>query len=67
MIGESVQVTKGPNAVISYFHSFLERHGIGETHMRLHADNCSGQNKNNAMELKIDAHHREGYLGSLSM
>ena len=28
MIDESVQVTKGPNAVISYFHCFLERHGL---------------------------------------
>ena len=49
MIDESVQVTKGPNAVISYFHSCLERHGLGETHMNSHADNCSGQNKNNPM------------------
>ena len=28
-------------------HYFLQRHGLGETDVHLHADNCGGQNKNN--------------------
>ena len=38
---------KGANVVISYIHHFLETYGIGEQHLLLNADNCSGQNKNN--------------------
>ena len=30
-------------------HHFFEHHGIGETIAHLHADNCSGQNKNKYM------------------
>ena len=30
-------------------HHFFEVHGIGETDVHLHADNCVGQNKNNTM------------------
>ena len=40
---------KGANAVISRLHFFFEHHGLGEKHVHLHADNCSGQNKNNCM------------------
>ena len=29
-----------------YLHYFFENHGIGETDVYLHADNCCGQNKN---------------------
>ena len=35
--------------VISYVHRFLKTHSQGETKLLLHADNCSGQNKNNAL------------------
>ena len=35
--------------MISYLHHFLEVHGEGETELLLHADNCCGQNKNNAL------------------
>ena len=44
---ESVATGKGANAMISYVHDFLENHGAGETDVHLHADNCSGQNRNN--------------------
>lgn len=27
----------------------LENHGVGETHLQLHADNCVAQNKNNIL------------------
>lgn len=40
---------KGANAVISRIHFFFKHHGLGETEVYLHADNCCGQNKNNAM------------------
>ena len=30
-------------------HHFLNHHGFGETNLHLHADNCSGQNKNRFM------------------
>lgn len=30
-------------------HHFFEHHGFGETEVHLHADNCSGQNKNRYM------------------
>lgn len=46
-IPESVQVSKGANAIVSYLHFYFENHGIGETKLHLHADNCVAQNKNN--------------------
>ena len=30
-------------------HHFFDTHGFGETHVHLHADNCTGQNKNRFM------------------
>jgi len=39
---------KGANAVVSRIHFFYEEHGFGEE-VYLHADNCTGQNKNNCM------------------
>lgn len=47
LIDEAGAVGKGANATISYLHHFFARHGIGETDVHLHADNCAGQNKNN--------------------
>ena len=47
MIDEASDVGKGANTTISYVHHYFENHGLGETHVHLHADNCSGQNKNN--------------------
>ena len=40
---------KGANTVISQLHYFFDHHGLGEKEVFLHADNCTGQNKNNCM------------------
>ena len=47
LIDESVSAGKGANSVISYLHHFFSNHGLGESDVHLHADNCTGQNKNN--------------------
>ncbi len=46
---ESADSGKGANAVVSQLHHFFETHGLGESEVFLHADNCVGQNKNNCM------------------
>ena len=46
LIDEAGNVGKGVNATISYLHYFFANHGLGETEVLLHADNCCGQNKN---------------------
>ena len=43
---EAVNCGKGANSVISMLHHFLCTHNLGEATIHLHADNCSGQNKN---------------------
>ena len=40
---------KGANSIISMLHHFFEAHGLGESSVHLHADNCTGQNKNRFM------------------
>ena len=40
---------KGANAVVSRLDFFFDHHGFGEKDVFLHADNCTGQNKNNCM------------------
>ena len=40
---------KGANSIISMLHHFFEAHGLGESSVHLHADNCAGQNKNRFM------------------
>lgn len=40
LIDEAVSVSKGANAVVSYFHHFLENYGLGEKNLIVHADNC---------------------------
>ena len=47
LIDEASDVGKGANTTISSIHHFFQNHGLGEMHVHLHADNCSGQNKNN--------------------
>ena len=47
LIDEGMVITKAANAVISYLDHFFANYGIGEMHVHLHCDNCSGQNKNN--------------------
>ena len=36
-------------AVVRMLNYFFNHHGLGETTVTLHADNCTGQNKNNTM------------------
>ena len=47
LIDEASDVGKGANTTISYVHHYFQNHGLGETRVHLHADNCAGQNKNN--------------------
>ena len=47
LIDEASSSGNGANFVISLLHHFLATYGVGEAHLQLHADNCSGQNKNN--------------------
>lgn len=47
LIDEADNVGKGANATISLVHHYLQSHGHRVKHLKLHADNCVGQNKNN--------------------
>lgn len=49
LIDEASDVGKGANTVISFLHHFFQHHSLGEVDVGLHADNCVGQNKNNAV------------------
>ncbi len=49
LIDENFDVGKGANAIISMLDHFFDHHGLGERKVHLHADNCSGQNKNSTM------------------
>ena len=49
LLDESWDYGKGANTVISLLHFFFDNFGLGETEVHLHADNCCGQNKSNAM------------------
>ncbi len=49
LIDEGSSVSKGSNSVISYLDYFFTHYGLGEEDVHLHADNCSGQNKNRFM------------------
>lgn len=62
LIDESVAAGKGANTVISLLHHFFEMHGQHELHASLNADNCTGQNKNNAVVQVIEAHHIDMYI-----
>ena len=42
-------VGKGADTVISLVYHYFKNHGLGEKHIIIHADNCAGQNKNNAI------------------
>ena len=44
-----MNVGKGANTIISMIHHFFSAYGLGEKVVHLHADNCSGQNKNRYM------------------
>ena len=49
LIDEASDTGKGSNSIVSMLHHFFNEHGLGETMVHLHADNCVGQNKNNTM------------------
>ncbi|XP_055957706.1 uncharacterized protein LOC126825399 [Patella vulgata] len=44
LLDEAVASGKWANVVISLLHHFLSFYGIGETDLRINADNCAGQN-----------------------
>lgn len=46
LIDEANTSGKGANTVISMLHHFFDHHAFRETSVHLHADNCTGQNKN---------------------
>ena len=48
LIDEAENPGKGADCVISSVHHYLENYAEGEKCVYLHADNCIGQNKNNA-------------------
>jgi len=49
LIDEADFPGKGADTVISMLHHFFSCYGLGERHLLLTADNCTGQNKNNAV------------------
>ena len=49
LIDEGSDTRKGANTIVSLLHHFFQVHGLGESDIHLHADNCVGQNKNNTM------------------
>ena len=49
LIDEADFTDKGADTVISLLDHYFEHHGLKEEHALLSADNCVGQNKNNAM------------------
>ena len=49
LIDEGMSTGKGANSIISLLHHYFAVHGLGESRAHLHADNCTGQNKNNYM------------------
>lgn len=49
LIDEADFPGKGADTVISMLHHFFACYGLGERHLLLTADNCTGQNKNNAV------------------
>ena len=47
LIDEADFAGKGANNTLSMVDRYLSNHGVKEEDLRLHADNCVGQNKNN--------------------
>jgi len=48
-IGADGKNSHGPNSVVSLLHHYFATYGMGEQESHMHADNCSGQNKNKTM------------------
>ena len=53
---------KGANGMICRLHFFFDNHGLGEKSAFFHADNCTGQNKNNCMMHNLAGTMRLHYL-----
>ena len=49
LVNEAEHKGKGANTVTSFLHNHFQYHGYREEHVKLHMDNCSGQNKNNTV------------------
>ena len=47
LIDENDYIGKGANCVVSLLHHYLENYTSTNQHLVLHADNATGQNKNN--------------------
>ena len=47
LIDEACDTGKGGNTVANFLHHLFATHGLGETCVHLHTNNCMGQNKNN--------------------
>ena len=63
LIDEAFSIGKGANATISMVHDFLENRAISVKKLYLQADNCIGQNKNNAfihyLSWRVSTHKNE--------
>ena len=55
LIDEAFDTGKGANAVISMVHYYLENHGLHAVILHFNADNCTGQNKSNAV-IQVQVH-----------
>lgn len=53
---ELVDTGKGVNSNISKLQNFFAIYGSGKEDLYMHADNCTGQSKNNAMIQKVVRH-----------
>ncbi|XP_062605029.1 uncharacterized protein LOC134268076 isoform X2 [Saccostrea cucullata] len=49
LIDEASNPGKGANSVTSMVHHYFDKFGHGETDIKVHFDNCTGQNKNNVV------------------
>lgn len=49
LVDEAQHSNKGAKTVTSMLHHHFMHHGLGETDVELHMDNCSEQNKNNTV------------------
>ena len=56
MILEEENVEKGTDTTISLVHHYFKNHGLGEKKVIIYADNCSEQNKNNAIIMYLAWH-----------
>ena len=56
-IDEEVATGKSVNTVINLLYHFFGKHKLGESFVDLHADNCSGQNNNNAVIITLQSIH----------